>query len=317
MFSYSGDLLELAIRGLIILVFGHLLVSLTYRISASIRSTILTLSLLCLLTLPLMWVSLPTWEALPQEMAIEPYFPIQMPAISQELLAEQTETSLSNASADAPPTAFWRSGKINLLLCKIWQIGLLLSVFPLILGWLILRRIERQSEPVTDLSWHALLCECEKRLGMKPNLLLLQSDQRTMPMTWGWWRPKLLIPCEANDWPKSKRQNMVLHELAHIKRRDCMFAILCQIACAMHWFNPLAWWALIRLRNIREEACDNVVLSAMDQDKASDYAQHLLDIASNLRSPAMSNHASIAMARPSKLEGRLLAILAPGSIETR
>ncbi|NNE71515.1 MAG: hypothetical protein HKN29_14285, partial [Rhodothermales bacterium] len=77
----------------------------------------------------------------------------------------------------------------------------------------------------------------------------------------------------------------------------------------LYWFNPLVWVASRRLRIERERACDDQVLMA--GGKASTYAEHLLDIARSLRATLVSPLGAVAMARPSQLEGRVLAILDP------
>ena len=68
------------------------------------------------------------------------------------------------------------------------------------------------------------------------------------------------------------------------------------------------WMALARLRAERERACDDLVL--VTGTRGSDYAEHLLDIARQFRRQGIGV-AAVAMARPSELEGRLLAILDP------
>ncbi len=141
-------------------------------------------------------------------------------------------------------------------------------------------------------------------------MTLLQSQHALMPMTWGWVRPVILLPAGADSWPVGRRRDVLLHELAHIKRLDCLTQSVAQLACALYWFNPLAWIAARRLRIEREHACDDMVLLA--GSRASDYAAHLLDLARTLRARHRHSFAALAMARPSHLEGRLLSILDAG-----
>ena len=99
---------------------------------------------------------------------------------------------------------------------------------------------------------------------------------------------------------------MLLHELAHVVRYDCLTQTLAIIACAAYWPHPAVWWVARQLRVERELACDDRVLAAGAEAHA--YAGHLLDIAYSLegrQAPALA----VSMARPSQLEGRLLAAL--------
>ena len=133
-----------------------------------------------------------------------------------------------------------------------------------------------------------------------------------MPMAWGIVRPSVLMPADADAWPSERLRIVLLHELAHVKRRDCLTHMLAQISCALYWFNPLAWMAARHLRTERERACDDLVLAA--GTRGPDYADQLLEIARAMRSgrfPALFGGASLAMAQRSQLEGRLMAILDP------
>jgi HEAT repeat protein len=146
-------------------------------------------------------------------------------------------------------------------------------------------------------------------LQLNRSAVLLLSKQVTMPLTCGLLRAAILLPAEATGWSAERRRIVLLHELAHVKRRDCLIQALAHIACALHWFNPLIWVSLHRMRIEREMACDDHVLHT--GTKATDYAGHLLDIARRFRSARGSSFAAVAIARRSQLEGRLLAILDP------
>src|SRR4029434_5618319 len=140
----------------------------------------------------------------------------------------------------------------------------------------------------------------------------VRSGRASMPVAAGICRPAVIMPAEADSWSESRLRVVVLHELAHVKRRDCLTHVLAQAACAFYWFNPLAWLAVKRARTERERACDDLVLAC--GTRGSDYADQLLEMARVLRGdrfPALLGGASLAMAHRSQLEGRLIAILDP------
>jgi len=144
--------------------------------------------------------------------------------------------------------------------------------------------------------------------GWKRPVSVCQSDAVTVPMVWGLFRPVILLPADAEEWSPERQRTVMLHELAHIQRQDWLMQTIAQITCAMYWFNPLIWFAARRMRTEAERACDDHVLNAGYQ--STDYAQHLLDIVRNIKGLRSVSRATVAMARPSKIEGRLQTILA-------
>ena len=109
-----------------------------------------------------------------------------------------------------------------------------------------------------------MVADLAAELEIRRPVRVVHSPTVSTPMAWGILRPALLLPANAVSWSADRRRAVVLHELAHVKRRDCLIHVLAQAARAVHWFNPLAWVGTRRLRAERERACDDLVLNSGD-----------------------------------------------------
>jgi hypothetical protein len=136
-----------------------------------------------------------------------------------------------------------------------------------------------------------------------------ESVTAPVPIACGVWRPAIVLPEDAWQWPEDRLRIVLLHELAHIKRYDYLTLVLAQGLCAVYWFNPLAWVAARCLCAERERACDDVVLAT--GTKGSDYAGHLVEIARAMQTRWLPVPAGLSIAHRSHLENRLIAILDP------
>lgn len=309
-------LLDSALKGLAILLLTALAVLAMRRSSAAARHLVWFLGTSSLLILPILSAALPSWHILPRWLDnLAASAPISAPAPA--LLPTVPEAQIPPNAPDwipptnAPlllpppqPTAMHLHWQAWTLLA--WATGCILVLAYLYLGYLSLWRLRRQSTPLTSHTWLIALDQARDELNLRRPVQLLTSLHRTMPMTWGLWRTRLLLPAESSAWNDQQRRAVFLHELAHAKRWDCLTQLIAQLVCAIYWFNPLVWFAWKHMQDERERACDDLVLSA--GTKASAYAEQLLHIASEMPVAAYSA-AAIAMARPSSLEGRLLAIL--------
>ena len=134
------------------------------------------------------------------------------------------------------------------------------------------------------------------------------SNRITVPIVWGFLRPVILLPVDANHWRTERLRAVLLHELAHIERWDWVVQTIAQVTCAVYWFNPFVWFAARRMRIEAEQACDDQVLDA--GYRSTDYAQHLLDIVRDVKTVGSVSRAAVAITRSSKIEGRLRTVLA-------
>jgi len=88
---------------------------------------------------------------------------------------------------------------------------------------------------------------------------VLHSDEVHQPAAFG---RRILLPMSARGWSDDKLRIVLLHEQAHVERRDTLHGIISDVACAVYWFHPLAWIVAHRAGLERERACDDRVLNA-------------------------------------------------------
>jgi len=193
------------------------------------------------------------------------------------------------------------------LVFPIWLSGVVVVLLLVALGMARIAWLDRVTQPAQDESWLLLVEQLSRKLGLTRSVRVLQAQAPAMPMTWGIRRPAILLPAEADDWSDERRRDVLLHELAHVKRHDFLVQLIARVACAVYWFHPLVWLAATRLREERERACDDHVLRAGATPSA--YATHLLEIARGLRAAPATSLASVAMARPAQLATRLIDVL--------
>src|SRR5437660_454714 len=105
-----------------------------------------------------------------------------------------------------------------------------------------------------------------------------------VPSVTGIFAPVVLLPLAALDWDAERCRVVLLHELAHVARRDCLAQLVASIGCAVAWFDPFAWIVASRMRAERELAADEDVVAA--GARASTYAGHLVAIAALAKRPA-------------------------------
>jgi HEAT repeat protein/beta-lactamase regulating signal transducer with metallopeptidase domain len=226
-------------------------------------------------------------------------------AAAPDVATGTTGTSATSAQEKPAPSGTPILGWILL----VWMIGAFAVLATFIAGHLVLRLMLQGARPVRDGEWQALALEAADRLGLTLPFSLLRADGILVPVASGLLRPRVLLPEGADAWPLELRRAVLLHELAHVQRHDCLTQAIAQVACALFWFHPGVWFAVSRLQIERERACDDRVLAA--RTRASDYADQLLAMVRTLRAKRLSALGAVAFARPSSLEGRLLAVLDP------
>lgn len=206
--------------------------------------------------------------------------------------------------------------KLPRFLVLAWASGVLCIVLKLIAGLLRLRSLSASSRSLPEEHWMRPLGQLAGSFRIARAVRLRQCvHPAAMPLTWGIFRPQILLPAGAADWSEEQRLVVLAHELAHISRNDWLLQMFAELTRALYWFHPLAWLATEQLRQESERACDDAVLSS--GIRASTYAQQLLLLAQTLERSHGRWSAALAIARPTNLERRFKAMLNPSLDRTR
>jgi beta-lactamase regulating signal transducer with metallopeptidase domain len=292
-------MLEVALRATLILAAAWALARLLRRATPATRHLVWHCALIASLLTP--FASL---AQMPQVLVIQVPQALHLPQVRQADVT--TRTTVEAASGDTRGSG--DTGEPSGILGTVSTLGTLAVALWFAIGWRASAQLARAAAPAPA-AWQLEVNALCERLRIPREVRLGIIDRDTSPLATGLFRAAILLPRTAAAWTPDRRRAVILHELAHVKRRDCRVLLVTQAACALYWFHPMVWLAASQLRRERERACDDEVLRCGAQ--ASSYATHLLDIARELR-PALRPSAALAMARPSELEGRLLAVLATG-----
>jgi beta-lactamase regulating signal transducer with metallopeptidase domain len=320
-------LLEAAVKGVGLLAVTGMSILAMRRASAAARHAVWCLAFAGLLALPALCAVLPAWQVslpwpsraaaraagaslsdLPAFADLSPSNPL--PARGPGAAggpAVQTATHHDAAPPAAAPAARPAGVPLWAWLVVGWAAGAVLVAAPVLAGPWVLRRLRRSARTVTRGPAFDLLRQLAGELELRRAVTLLRGDARAMPMTWGLWRPTVLLPAGSEGWPGERLRVVLLHELAHVRRWDCLTQVLAHVARALYWFNPLAWLAVARLRVEQERACDDAVLSA--GARATEYAQHLLAVTGGVPSRWFMSPVALAVGTARRIERRLRRIL--------
>jgi beta-lactamase regulating signal transducer with metallopeptidase domain len=174
------------------------------------------------------------------------------------------------------------------------------------------QRLMKEIEPASE-EWQSCTAELGHRLGLAEAPTLCLVPGRVPPMLWAMsGRPRLLVPSEL--WSATtleERTGLLLHELAHLKRRDHWVRWLELFVAGLYWWHPAVWWSRGLLREAEEQCCDAWVIWAMPQG-AKTYATALLaaiEFVSGARTAPAASLAASGNGHVSCLKRRLKMIV--------
>lgn len=160
------------------------------------------------------------------------------------------------------------------MLPVIWGVGIgVIAAFFGINYWKGVREF-RMSLPVKN----EFVNEWLSSHQLRRNITIRQYDCIHTPLTYGIFRPVILLPKESLEQSPSTLNFILTHEWVHIRRFDCVTKILLTAALCIHWMNPLVWVMYLLFNRDIELSCDETVLHLLGRNRRSDYALALIDM---------------------------------------
>jgi beta-lactamase regulating signal transducer with metallopeptidase domain len=216
-------------------------------------------------------------------LASEPSTAKQQPRPAPTPVPHDREPEPARLTAPAPPARVsnWPNWALNLAV-GTWAAGIVVLAFRLARSQ---RRVQQlrfsiQASTISRMEFpvlSSLLDNVCQTLGVRQRPALAVSQRTPLPMLFGLWRPVIVLPSElATSAPTGRLRDVLVHECAHLVRRDPWVNLAQRVATVMFWIHPGLYWLNRQIERAREEICDNYVLLHADR---ADYSQMLLELA--------------------------------------
>lgn len=147
------------------------------------------------------------------------------------------------------------------LIVTVWLLGVLVLMLRFLGGFAYLQRLRHHQVASVSKDWQVKTLEIADQLKIKKIVRLFESAMVKTPMIIGHLKPIILLPLGTISGLGSKQiESILAHELAHITRNDYLVNILQSIVEIFLFFNPAMWWISARIREERENCCDDIAL---------------------------------------------------------
>jgi multidrug resistance efflux pump/beta-lactamase regulating signal transducer with metallopeptidase domain len=221
-----------------------------------------------------------------------PVAPLPMPMASENPGPAELVHPMAGGAVEATgPMSWFGISFIIGCLPWLWLIGAPCTFLVLANGLIGSERLRRQSLPLEE---GDILTRCRhlaESLGIVRHVALAVSARLRFPILVGIWKPLILLPPAAlTGWTIEQLEMVLLHELAHVRRWDCLVNLLQRTVEALLFFHPMTWWLSAWVRLEREICCDRAVIARTGKPRA--YAETLAAMA--MRGPLRTGALAIA-----------------------
>jgi beta-lactamase regulating signal transducer with metallopeptidase domain len=286
--------LSLVVKATLILLAGLVATKLTRTARASVRHLVIASTFAALIALPLLLAAAP---ALTIDVPVTPSPGAAAAAAFNPRAAQSESVATQAAPRESRPVL-----SMGDALRGVWLTGTVVFLIPVAAVLWRLSMIRRTGLPT---AWRRdELAQLARERGVLKPVDVVEHEAVPGPMTFGVFRPVIVLPPDAREWSEAELRRALTHELEHIQRGDWLMQILARIVAAFYWFHPMVWTAWRRLCLEAERSCDDAVVM---HEERTDYAEQLVTLAQ--RMSATPVQPLLGMANRSDLSTRVTAVL--------
>lgn len=192
------------------------------------------------------------------------------------------------------------------LIVTVWFIIFMAQCVKILSGLVHIQRIRHYKTSAAPAFWEERIMQLAARLNIKKHILLLESAIIKVPAVVGFLKPTILLPLGLlNNLSQEEVESILMHELAHIRRKDYLFNLLQCFIDIIFFFNPAVLWISSLIRSERENCCDDIAINETKNKKQ--FIQALVSF--HQYNATVSKYAMPFAARQNKLVDRVRRIV--------
>lgn len=193
------------------------------------------------------------------------------PPVSDETVPPVMDLNPGNAVTPAPDISAENGSPFDFR-TAVWLAGMAACAVFFTFSYIKCRIRFRESLPVESSCIDRWLSEHR----LRRRISVRQSDRIAAPLTYGVFRPVILLPKNYEKINEDDLKFVLSHEYAHIRRFDAVFKLLLAAALCVHWFNPLVWAMYLIANKDIEISCDEAVITMLGETEKKRYAMTLI-----------------------------------------
>jgi beta-lactamase regulating signal transducer with metallopeptidase domain len=187
---------------------------------------------------------------------------------SFEFQLGETLAATNESLIPLSPLAQWKvwTAKNATWALVVWLTGVFMFTIRMLGGFYFLNRLKNKAEPIVEPLWLDKLSRLCERLKIKGSVLLKESERISSPLVMGIIKPVIIFPLGLiQALATNEVEAILVHELAHIKRKDFLINIVVNVLQVVYFFHPAFWWLKAQLDAEREFHCDDITLGHLGE----------------------------------------------------